>query len=419
MPYAELAAHVLHRFAGDCVSKESLRDIAAAAYGGFDDPDVAPLRDLGNGVRMLELYHGPTLSFKDYALQFLGRFMHWSLKRHNRHLTVVGATSGDTGSAAIFAVQGLPTIDLFMLHPHERVSTMQRLQMTTNDAANIHNFAVSGTFDDCQAIVKQTFADVELAERFQLGAVNSINWGRIAAQVVYYFHAAAKFAEPHEPVSFVVPTGNFGNVFAGYVAFKMGLPVRKLIVCSNENDIVTRFFHTAVMQKRAVKATLSPSMDIQVSSNFERFLFDLLDREAASVSEKLAEFANTGQFSVDAATHQRACELFDAFSVSDDETCEAIAYHYAATGTLVDPHTAIALAAAQRCHDPKQGPTVVISTAHPAKFSDTIERVTGQSVEMPEQLESLRDRPEICQRITSDAGELKRHMLRLLKQSGR
>ncbi len=411
LPYTDLAVRIMSLFAGDAVPAQALREIISDAYGDFDDPRVAPLRELRPGLAMLELFHGPTLSFKDYALQFLGRFMDWSLRNRQSHLTVVGATSGDTGSAAIYAVRGLSTIDLYMLHPDTRVSPMQRLQMTTCEHSNIHNFAVRGTFDDCQAMVKQIFADDDIGSRLCLGAVNSINWGRIAAQIVYYFHAALQLGAPDTRVSFSVPTGNFGNVFAGYAASAMGLPIGKMIVCSNENDILTRFFETGAMRKHEVKSTLSPSMDIQVSSNFERFLFEMLDRDGAAVSAKMSEFAATGTFSVEDAVLDRARSHFEACRVSNDETRSAIAEQYAESGLIVDPHTAIALTCAKRLHPETEGPMVVISTAHPAKFSDTIAESIDRRIELPSTLTSLQDRRERYGTIDPDANELKRRIL--------
>ncbi len=411
LTYTELAVRIIGKFAGDSVPDEALRQVVSVAYGEFDHPEVAPFSELRPGLGILELFHGPTLSFKDYALQFLGRFMDWSLRTRGARLAIVGATSGDTGSAAIYAVRGLETIDLYMLHPDARVSPMQRLQMTTSDHPNIHNLAVAGTFDDCQAMVKQIFSDPEMKRRVSLGAVNSINWGRIAAQVVYYFYAAARLGAPEKQVTFSVPTGNFGNVFAGYAAAAMGLPIAKMVVCSNENDILTRFFETGTMQKQSVRTTLSPSMDIQVSSNFERFLFELLDRDGNAVKAKMEQFATTGTFSVSDDALKRAREHFIAHRVSNDETCKTIAAQYAESGLIVDPHTAIALACAKKMHDPESGPVVVISTAHPAKFAETIAASIGRDIEIPHALAALRDRQEHYGKIAANADELKRHIL--------
>ena len=412
LSYQDLATQLLSRFTGDDVPLDELHQIISSAYSDFDDPKIAPLREIRSGLHMLELFHGPTFSFKDYALQFLGRFMDWSLGRRGECLTVVGATSGDTGSAAISAVSGMSAIELYMLHPYQRVSDMQRRQMTTNRDQNIHNFAVDGTFDDCQAIVKAIFNDAKMRKQLSLGAVNSINWGRIAAQVVYYFYAALQLGAPDQEVSFSVPTGNFGNVFAGYTARKMGLPIKRILICSNENDILTRFFESGSMFKQGVKPTLTPSMDIEVSSNFERFLFDLLDRDGAAVSDLMNRLARTGEFSVDGKTLERARSHFLVRRVSDRETVEAISRQYTEYGLIVDPHTAVALASSDMFSSgDKPEPMVVVSTAHPAKFSDTIEKSIGREFVLPTQLSALLELPEQFGRISSDANELKRMMV--------
>ena len=411
LSYTELAGRVISRFVGDSISKEELQQLIDAAYAPFDDPRIAPLQEIRPGVFLLELYHGPTLSFKDYALQFLGRFMNWSLQRRNERLTVVGATSGDTGSAAISAVGGCPTIDLYMLHPFKRVSDIQRRQMTTNQDRNIYNYAVDGTFDDCQAMVKDVFNDVEVRAYRSLGAVNSINWGRITAQIVYYFHAALQLGAPQRAVSFAVPTGNFGNVFAGHAASCMGLPIEKIVVCSNENDILTRFFETGVMEKQGVRQTVTPSMDIEVSSNFERFLFELLDRDGTHVSALMRRLNESGRFEVEPDDLERARSHFDAMRVNQRETCEAIARLYNETGMVIDPHTAVALAAADRMQQQSDAPLVVISTAHPAKFPDTIERSIRTDVTLPPQLAKLIEMPERYRRISNSVDELKKLML--------
>ena len=411
LSYTELAVQVVSRFTGTNLSQEELRELMCSAYSNFDHPQIAPLQEIKPGLHILELFHGPTLSFKDYAMQFLGRFMDWSLKRREEHITIVGATSGDTGSAAINAVAGRSTIDLFMLHPFQRVSDMQRRQMTTNQDRNIYNYAVDGTFDDCQAIVKAIFNDAEVRRDRSLGAVNSINWGRIAAQVVYYFYAAIQLGAIETPVSFAVPTGNFGNVFAGYAASRMGLPIEQIVVCSNENDILTRFFETGIMRKQGVKQTVTPSMDIEVSSNFERFLFELLDRDGEHVSSLMEQLSKTGQFRVVPRILDRARSCFSAFRVNDKETQEAISRQYSETGTIVDPHTAVALATVDQVTTSPNTPLVVISTAHPAKFSDTIERAINKPVSMPAQLNGLLEMPEKYRRISNNPDELKRLML--------
>ncbi len=409
--YGEVAHAVLRKFTGNHVPGEVLHNIVTTAYDGFDHPQVAPIREIRSGLHILELFHGPTLSFKDYALQFLGRFMNWSLSQRKNHLTVVGATSGDTGSAAISAVAGLETIDLYMLHPFQRVSEMQRRQMTTCQDLNIFNYAIDGTFDDCQSIVKTIFSDREVQQQYNLGAVNSINWGRISAQVAYYFYAALQLGAPGTKVSFAVPTGNFGNVFAAWTASKMGLPIDQIIVCSNANDILTRFFETGVMKKYGVKQTVTPSMDIEVSSNFERFLFEIYQRDGESVANLMQSLKQTGSFEVGYDKLRQAQSHFSAIRVNDAQTCETIASHYTATGEIIDPHSAVALTAVNRLDEPLSTPMIVVATAHPAKFSETIERTIGIPVPLPNKLRDIVDLPERYRRISSDSNELKTLML--------
>ena len=411
LSYTQLAAEIIARFVDESVSREQLNELVCSAYANFTDPEIAPLRKIGPGIHLLELFHGPTLSFKDYALQFLGQYMDWSLNRRGERLTVVGATSGDTGSAAIHAVAGRSNVQMYMLHPFQRVSEMQRKQMTTCQEQNIFNYAVDGTFDDCQAIVKAIFNDAEVRSQRSLGAVNSINWGRITAQIVYYFYAALKLGAPQTQVSFAVPTGNFGNVFAAYSAKQMNLPIAHIGVCSNENDILTRFFETGVMEKKGVVHTETPSMDIEVSSNFERFLFDLLGRDGCEVTRLMTELSETGRFSVSDDTLAAAREVFSAHRLDDAGTHEAIARQYSENGEIVDPHTAVALAHQLAIFRYSLTPVVVVSTAHPAKFGQTIERALNRKITLPDSLEELVDLPERYRRISSDPNELKNLIL--------
>ena len=411
LSYIELANRILSHFTGDDISDTTLRELTHSAYSGFDHPQIAPLREIQQDVYLLELFHGPTYSFKDYALQFLGKFMDWSLRRREENLTIVGATSGDTGSAAIRAVAGTPNINLYMLHPFKRVSEMQRRQMTTSQELNIFNYAVDGTFDDCQFMVKAIFNDKEVRNTLSLGAVNSINWGRIAAQVVYYFYAGLQLGAPDTAVSFAVPTGNFGNVFAGYTARKMGLPIDRMLVCSNANDILTRFFETGMMQKQGVKQTVTPSMDIQISSNFERFLFELLERDGEKVGDLINRLNQEGEFSVQPEILEKARSHFQAHRVSNQQTCESITRQYEKTGLIIDPHTAVALAATERSCADLGSPVVVISTAHPAKFLDTIENSIGKSIQLPAPLKELAAMPERYRLISRRTDELKKLML--------
>ena len=407
LPYADLALEILVRFADASIPRSQLKSIADSAWQGFDHPEIAPLREIKHGLHLLELFHGPTLSFKDYALQFLGQFMSWSLSQRNQQLTIVGATSGDTGSAAISAVAGCDFIDLYMLHPFQRVSDIQRRQMTTNQDTNIFNYAVDGTFDDCQAIIKTIFSDKEVQRYHSLAAVNSINWGRIASQVIYYFFAALKLGAPDIRVNFAVPTGNFGNVFAGWTAARMGLPIERIIVCSNANDILTRFFETGEMQKRGVIKTSTPSMDIEVSSNFERFLFELLDRDGNRVESLMKDLNRNGSFRVTDGELEKARSHFSGFRASDEETCDTIARHYRRNGDIIDPHTAVAMNAVDQLGDELTTPVVVVATAHPAKFSQTIEQTLEIPVPMPPQLTKIADLPERYRRISSNPEELK------------
>ncbi len=405
--YDEVAFAVLHKFAGDSVPPAALRQAVTDAYANFHHPDIAPLREIGTELYLLELFHGPTFSFKDYALQFLGQLMDWSLKRRNRHLTIIGATSGDTGSAAISAITGRHNIDLYMLHPFQRISDIQRRQMTTNQAGNIYNYAVDGNFDDCQSMVKNLLSDREVQRVYDLGAVNSINWVRVAAQVAYYCYAALKLGAPDTTVSFAVPTGNFGNVFAAWTARKMGLPIRQLTVCSNANDILTRFFETGEMKKQGVKKTVTPSMDIEIASNFERFLFELYARDGTQIAKLMENLKRTGRFKIDSRKLHLAHQHFYARRVNDAETCAGISSHYEATGEIIDPHTAVALSAIDPPDADETIPTVVVATAHPAKFPDIIKRTLKVPVPMPTRLRDLMDLPERYRRIANHPQQLK------------
>ena len=377
---------------------------------GFDDPAVAPLVALEDGLYLQELFHGPTLAFKDYALQLVGRLFDAVLAARGERITVVGATSGDTGPAGIAACAGRDAIDIFMLHPAGRTSEVQRRQMTTVPDGNVFNIAVEGTFDDCQDLVKALFADDALRDRVGLSAVNSINWARVMGQIVYYVHAALQVGAPERPVSFAVPTGNFGNVFAGYGARQCGLPVGRLIVGSNANDILTRFFRYNAMEIRGVTPTLSPSMDIQVSSNFERLLFDLMDRDGAAVAAAIRAFRDGGRLPLDAERWRRATALFDGASLDDQGTIREMRAVYERTGRQIDPHTAVGLAAARERRS-GDTPVVVLATAHPAKFPDAVERATGRRPALPARLADLHERPERCVTMAKDAGCLTDYVL--------
>jgi threonine synthase len=390
-PYNDVAFAILKRFVGGAFSDAELRADIDAAYADFDMREVAPLVPLGRGQFLLELFHGPTLAFKDIAMQVLGRLFARALAKRGGTATIVAATSGDTGSAAIAALGGLPGIELFVLHPHGRVSDVQRKQMTTSPHANVHNIAVEGSFDDAQAIVKGLFADEAFAWRAKLTAVNSINFARIAAQSVYYFTAAAALPAP---AVFVVPTGNFGDVFAGEGAMRMGLPIAKLVVATNVNDIMVRTLNNGVYQAGDARPSLSPSMDIQVASNFERALFEASGRDADFVRMAMSKFRNNPRLQIPHKILGALQARYAANRTDDSETLATIKKVHSVTGKIVDPHTAVALAAAHKYGAPEGVPVVVLATAHPAKFPDAIEAAIGRKPPIPERLSGLLGRPE-------------------------
>ena len=396
LTYPQTAARVLAPFVGDALSADDLPALCEQAYGRFAHAAVTPLIQLDHDQWLLELFHGPTLAFKDVALQLLGllfeRFLTGPGSENQRPLTVIGATSGDTGSAAIDALAGRTGVEVFMLHPTGRVTDVQRRQMTTVAAPNIHNIAVDGTFDDAQALVKAMFNDRDFAARFRLSAVNSINWARLAAQVVYYFYAAVRLGAPERSVAFSVPTGNFGDVFAGYVAAQMGLPVARLIVATNVNDILHRALGQADYSRGLVQQTATPSMDIQVSSNFERLLHDLGDRDGAALAAQMDGFERTHRMRLTPAQHAGAAALFTSDAVAADDMMTAMRWAHERSGQVIDPHTGVALAAARRAGF--AGPIVTLATAHPAKFGDTVERATGIRPPLPARVGDLFERAE-------------------------
>ncbi len=392
--YPDLAARIMAPFVGDAFTAEELSALAEDSYRGFTHPATAPLVQIGPDRWILELFHGPTIAFKDYALQVLGRLFDAALARRGQRVTVVGATSGDTGSAAIEACRDRANIDVFILHPHGRTSDVQRRQMTTVASANVFNIALEGAFDDCQTAVKAMFGDAGFRDRMRLTAVNSINWARIMAQIVYYFWAALSRGGPDRPVAFSVPTGNFGNVFAAYAATRMGLPIERLVVGSNANDILDRFFRTGEMRTAPVVETLSPSMDIQISSNFERLLFELHGRDGAAVAAQMAAFKTTGRFQVTADQAERARSLFTSHRLDDGGITEVIRTTRTGAGYLIDPHTAVGLAAAQAQDLPPGVPMVALACAHPAKFPDAVETASGIRPPLPRHLTDLYDRAE-------------------------
>ncbi|NQV47503.1 MAG: threonine synthase [Rhodospirillaceae bacterium] len=394
LSYAETAFRVIRPFVGDSINEGDLATIIDDTYAGFDHPDVAPLKTLAAGEHLMELFHGPTLAFKDYAMQFLGRMFDHVLAKRGERVTIVVATSGDTGPAALEACRGRDAIDIFNLYPDGRVSEVQRRQMTTVNESNVHNIAVRGTFDDCQNMVKAMFNDQPFRDRYRLSAVNSINWARVMAQIVYYFYGSARVTGGAHPVSFAVPTGNFGNVFAGYAAARIGLPIDKLIVGTNRNDILSRFFESGLMQTGTVHPTISPSMDIQISSNFERLLFELYGRDSTVVRAIMNTFKDTGDFAVGPKQMATARQLFVSARFDDDETKKTIRDVYEQSGELIDPHSAIGIAAGRACRGNTDIPLISLATAHPAKFPDAVEAACGVRPELPARLSDLFQRDE-------------------------
>ena len=405
LPYPELAARLMQPFVGETLTPATLRGLTEAAYAGFGSPAVAPLVQLDHRTFVLELFHGPTLAFKDMAMQLLGRLFDQVLARRGERITIVGATSGDTGSAAIEACRDRAAIDIVILHPEGRTSEVQRRQMTTVLADNVANLAVRGSFDDCQDLVKAMFNDAPFRQEMRLAAVNSINWARIAAQIPYYAYAALSLGAPDRPVAFSVPTGNFGNVLAAWAVREMGLPVERLIVGANRNDILARFLAANDMSVKGVEPSLSPSMDIQVSSNFERLLFELLGRDAAATAETMRRFRAEGRMPVPEAAWRRATELFRGVALDDEATLAEIRHLWDRAGYLADPHTAIGTAAA-RAEAPRDPaiPVVVAATAHPAKFPDAVARATGQRPPLPPRLADLPGREERYSVLPAELG---------------
>jgi len=392
-PWEEVALAVMRPYVGGFLDDGELRAVIDDAAAEFGHPAVTPLEQLDDNLWMLELFHGPTLAFKDVAMQMLSRLMDIALERRDERVTIIGATSGDTGSAAIEAFRHSRRATIFILHPHERVSAVQRRQMTTVDAPNVHNIAIEGDFDDCQALVKAMFNDRPFRERMRLAGVNSINWGRILAQIVYYATSALALGAPDRAVSFTVPTGNFGDILAGYAARNMGLPVERLVIATNVNDILYRTLTTGRYEVTGVKATTSPSMDIQVSSNFERLLFDALERDAEALRGLMDRLSQSGAFDIPAPALERIRALFDAGRTDEDEVLEEIRRTFRETGELVDPHTAVGLHVARGRAGPDAA-MVSLSTAHPAKFPDAVERATGHRPRLPERLAHIMEAEE-------------------------
>jgi threonine synthase len=410
-PYWEVAVDVIGPFTGGEISDADLGRMANEAYATFRHPAVVPLKQMAPHLFMLELFHGPTLAFKDVAMQLISRLMDHVLEKRGQRTTIVVATSGDTGGAAVEAFANLDNVDLVVLFPHGRISEVQRRMMTTTGAANVHALAIEGTFDDCQAVVKAMFNHHRFRDRVALSGVNSINWARIVAQVVYYFTSAVALGAPARPVTFTVPTGNFGDIFAGYVARRMGLPVRRLHIAANVNDILARTLKTGIYEVREVHATASPSMDIQVSSNFERLLFEAGGRDDAAVRRLMEQLKQSGRFVLPDAMLAAIREAFDAGRADETETAAAIRAAWREAGELVDPHTAVALSVAERDSSDASVPNIVLSTAHPAKFPDAVEAACGVRPQLPTWLDGLMTRREQVKIMKNDQDEVERFVL--------
>jgi threonine synthase len=412
--FQDLALEVLSPFVADDIPRSDLRALIERSYAGFDHPEVTPVVSVG-GIRILELFHGPTAAFKDVALQLLGNLFEYVLQRDGGRLNIVGATSGDTGSAAIYGVRGKERIQCFILHPKGRVSPIQERQMTSVLDDNIHNIAIRGTFDDGQHIVKALFNDLAFKSDYHLGAVNSINWARILAQTVYYFYAWGRLSagDPQRRIGFSVPTGNFGDVFAGYLARRMGLPVERLLIATNRNDILTRFVHTGVYAVGPVYQTLSPAMDIQIASNFERYLYYLCGQDPVPVRNLLEGMRQTGQLSVDAEGLARVQADFGAQAVSDEETLDQIRETFEATGYILCPHTAVGVRAARQ--DPG---LVCLATAHPAKFAEAVHAAIGREAAPPPSLQGLLGKETRCAELEASTEAVAEHIRETLAAVG-
>lgn len=410
LPYPELAFQVISSFVDD-IPADDLKGLIDRSYATFTHPQITPVVP-EDGVYILELFHGVTLAFKDVALQFLGNIFEYILAQRNEHLNIIGATSGDTGSAAIHGVRGKKGINIFILHPHGKTSPVQARQMTSVTDANVHNIAIEGTFDDCQDMVKALFNDLEFKEKYSLGAVNSINWARVLAQVVYYFYAWLRVTDDGgKPVSFAVPTGNFGDIFAGYVAKRMGLPVAKLLLATNENNILTRFINHGDYSLSAVVSTVSPSMDIQVASNFERYLFHLYHEDPARVRAAFDELKGKGRIVFSSAELDQVRQDFCSASVDQAQTIETIGNFHKETGYLLDPHSAVGVKAALDMLPPDMA-RVCLATAHPAKFGEVVEQAIGSAPPVPPAIAALDGMPTRCEVMAADLEKVREFVIR-------
>jgi len=411
LSFQELAVEVMLPFVGSDIGREDLITLVQESYASFSHPEVTPVVSAGE-TRILELFHGPTAAFKDVALQFLGNLFEFLLERDGGRLNIIGATSGDTGSAAIYGVRGKERINIFILHPHKRVSPIQERQMTTVLDDNVHNIAIRATFDDGQRIVKELFNDLEFKASHSLGAVNSINWARILAQVVYYFYAWGRTngGDCAQKATFSVPTGNFGDIFAGYIAMRMGLPVERLVLATNRNDILTQFVHSGTYQTGEVHPTVSPSMDIQISSNFERYLYYLMDENPAEVRRLMDEMSKQGKLTVPAAKQAEVAKIFHAVAVSEEETLEQIRETYQQSGYILDPHTAVGVKAA---HD--MPAAICLATAHPAKFGAAVRDAIGIEAPPPPSLQGLMEKETRCEILDAGSDVIKAYMEQAIK----
>ena len=406
--YQELAKKIIYPFIGNFMNENDLSKIIDKSYSVFRKKNVVDLVKVGDRS-VLELFHGPTLAFKDVAMQLLGNFYEYYLNIENEKLNIVVATSGDTGAAAIDAIKGKKNVNIFVLHPHNRVSSVQRKLMTTGKDNNVFNIAVNGNFDDCQNLVKTMFSDKNFSNDIKMSGVNSINWARIVAQSVYYFYSYFLAEDNKKPINFSVPTGNFGDVYAGYLAKKMGLPINKLIIATNNNDILNRVVHTGIYEPLKVKHTISPSMDIQIASNFERLIFDLCDSESHKVLKLMEELKKNGQFKLEKKYFDKIRENFLSGSLSDRETKSVINKTFKNEGVLIDPHTAVGIGVAEKIK--LEGCNIVLSTAHPAKFSKVVENETKIKPEIPENLKDILSKKEIYKKIPLDLKQVQKYIL--------
>ena len=403
LSYEDIAFQVMYPFLGDTFGDDEFRGLIDKAYAGFGHAARAPLVQLAPNHFLLELFHGPTLAFKDFAMQLIGQMMQAALAKTGERITIVGATSGDTGSAAMEAFRGLSNVDLFILYPHGRVSDVQRRQMTTPTEGNVHALAIDGDFDEAQARVKDMFNDFAFRDGVRLAGVNSINWARVLAQVVYYFSSAVSLGAPHRAVSFTVPTGNFGDIFAGYIARKMGLPIESLVIATNQNDILHRAITSGAYMTDGVKPSISPSMDIQVSSNFERALFDAYGRDGGAIAQLMSEL-KSGGFRISQGALETLRATFASGRCSEDETTQTIRTEYARTGEVLCPHSAVGVKVANEHLGAT--PMITLATAHPAKFPDAVEAAMGIRPALPDRMADLFDRPERLTRVPNDLGAL-------------